>query len=141
MIGAQARKAGQTLMVHNHDWEFAALPGGGTGYDLLMQHTDPRNVTFELDVYWAEFAGVDPTTLLERYGKRVWLIHVKDLRESDRRIEVVSRGIVDFPSIFAAGGGGTKYFVVEHDPRRNDPTFDPFEAAEVGFDYLDCVTF
>lgn len=52
----------------------------------------------------------------------------------------LSRGVIDFPEVFAAGGGGTKYFVVEHDPRRNDPTFDPFEAAEVGFDYLDCVT-
>ena len=31
--------------------------------------------------------------------------------------------------------------MVEHDPRFGDPTFDPFEAAEAGFNYLDCVTF
>ena len=140
-VGEQARKAGQTLMVHNHDWELAPLPTGTTGYDLLMAHTDRRNVAFQLDVYWAEFAGADPAQLVEQYGDRVRLLHVKDLRESDRRIEVVSRGVIDFPEVFAAGGGGTKYFVVEHDPRFGDPTFDPFEAAEVGFDYLDCVTY
>ena len=140
-VGERARKAGQTLMVHNHNWEFAPLPGGTTGYDLLMTHTDPRNVVFQLDVYWAEFAGADPVQLLEQYGKRVRLLHVKDLRASDRRIEIVSRGAIDFPEIFAAGVGSTKYFVVEHDPRFGDPTFDPFEAADVAFDYLDCVTY
>ena len=34
-----------------------------------------------------------------------------------------------------------RYYVVEHDPRFGDPTFDPFEAAQKGFDYLSCVTF
>jgi hypothetical protein len=34
-----------------------------------------------------------------------------------------------------------RYYVVEHDPRFGDPMFDPFEAAQEGFDYLDCVTF
>jgi len=29
----------------------------------------------------------------------------------------------------------------ENDPTFNDATFDPFEAAEEGFDYLACVTF
>lgn len=145
-LGEQARKAGQTLMVHNHNWEFTRLPSGTTGYDLLMEHTDRRNVVFQLDVYWAAFAGLDPATLVERYGNRVQLLHVKDLDEAlNRRIEIVSRGDLDFPSIFEAGGGSTRYFVVEHDPRRIngvlDPTFDPFEAAEVGFEYLDCVTF
>ena len=32
-------------------------------------------------------------------------------------------------------------YVIEHDPRFGDPTFDPFVAARKGFDYLDCVTF
>ena len=31
--------------------------------------------------------------------------------------------------------------LLEHDPRFGDPTFDPFEAAQKGFDYLDCVTY
>jgi hypothetical protein len=57
------------------------------------------------------------------------------------RIEIVGDDIIDFPAIFAASQGPVRYYVVEHDPRFGDPTFDPFEAAQKGFDYLDCVTF
>jgi sugar phosphate isomerase/epimerase len=57
------------------------------------------------------------------------------------RIEIVGEGIIDFPEIFAATQGPVRYYVVEHDPRFGDPTFDPFEAAQKGFDYLTCVTY
>jgi sugar phosphate isomerase/epimerase len=140
-LGERARKAGQTLMVHNHDVEFTTVFGGRTVYDILMANTDPRNVVFQLDLYWATFAGADPVALLKRYGKRIQLVHVKDLRPSDRRIEIVGRGSIDFPRIFAASKGPFRYYVVEHDPRFGDATFNPFEAAEAGFDYLDKVTF
>jgi len=140
-VGEQARRAGQRLMVHNHNWEFTAVFGDRTAYDILMQYTEPRNVVFQLDLYWATFGGADPVELLEQYGHRIQLFHVKDMRASDRRIEIVGRGIIDFPEIFAAAGRGIWYYVVEHDPRFGDPTFDPFEAAAEGFVYLDCVRF
>jgi sugar phosphate isomerase/epimerase len=140
-VGAAARKAGQRLMVHNHDIEFERTFGDRTVFDILAANTDPRNVVFQLDLYWADNGGADPIELIEEYGNRIQLFHVKDAREGDGRIEIVGRGTIDFPSIFAAAGGSTRYFVVEHDPRFGDPTFDPFEAAEVGFDYLDCVTY
>jgi sugar phosphate isomerase/epimerase len=140
-LGEQARKAGQTLMVHNHNWEFETTFGDRTAYDILLANTDKRNVVFQLDLYWATFAGADPVELLERYGKRIQLVHVKDLRESDRRIEIVGEGVIDFPRIFAASKGPLRYYVVEHDPRFGDPTFDPFVAAQKGFDYLDDVRF
>jgi sugar phosphate isomerase/epimerase len=140
-IGEQARQAGQTLMVHNHNWEFQRVFGDRTAFDILLAETDPRNVAFQVDVYWATFGGADPVALLERYGNRIQLFHVKDMRASDRRIEIVGEGIIDFPEIFAASQGPVRYYVVEHDPRFGDPTFDPFEAAEKGFDYLDCVAY
>ena len=43
--------------------------------------------------------------------------------------------------MFAASQGPVRYYVVEHDPRFGDPTFDPFEAAAAGFEYLRCVRF
>jgi len=144
-IGAVARKSGQTLMVHNHDIEFETVFGDQTVYDILMANTDPKNVVFQLDLYWATNGGgiENPLEVIERYGNRIKLFHVKDMAAGPfpGRIEIVGEGIIDFPAIFAAAGGSTKYYVVEHDPRFGDPTFDPFEAAEKGFDYLDCVTF
>ena len=144
-LGARARKAGQQLMVHNHDIEFETVFGGRTVYDILMANTDPRNVVFQMDIYWATNGGGldNPVAMLERYGNRIQLFHVKDMAAGSfpGRIEIVGEGIIDFPAIFDAAGGSTKYYVVEHDPRFGDATFDPFEAAQKGFDYLDCVTF
>ena len=144
-LGARARQAGQTLMVHNHDVEFEETFGGQTVYDILIANTDPKNVAFQLDLYWAANGGGigNPLEVIERYGNRIKLFHVKDMAAGafPGPIEIVGDGIIDFPAIFAAAGGSTKYYVVEHDPRFGDPTFDPFEAAEKGFAYLDCVTF
>ena len=81
-LGERARKAGQTLMVHNHDIEFERVFGDQTVFDILMANTDPRNVVFQLDLYWATNGGADPVELLERYGNRIQLFHVKDMRAS-----------------------------------------------------------
>ncbi|KQT02402.1 sugar phosphate isomerase/epimerase family protein [Cellulomonas sp. Leaf395] len=144
-LGAIARQHGQTLMVHNHDIEFEEVFGDQTVFDILMAYTDPKNVVFQLDLYWATNGGgvANPIDVIERYGNRIQLFHVKDMAAGPfpGRIEIVGDGIIDFPSIFEAAGGSTKYYVVEHDPRFGDPTFDPFEAAQEGFDYLACVTF
>jgi len=144
-LGAQARRHGQKLMVHNHDIEFEVAFGGRTVFDILMAYTDPRNVVFQLDLYWATNGGgiANPVDVIERYGNRIKLFHVKDMAAGPfpGRIEIVGQGIIDFPSIFRAAGGSTKYYVVEHDPRFGDPTFDPFAAAQQGFDYLDRVRF
>jgi sugar phosphate isomerase/epimerase len=142
-LGVSARQQGQTLMVHNHNWEFERVFGDRTAFDILVEHTDPRNVVFQVDLYWATRGGADPVELLERYGNRIQLFHVKDMAAGPfpGRIEIVGEGIIDFPEIFASSKGPVRYYVVEHDPRFGDPTFDPFEAADTGFDYLDCVTF
>ena len=144
-LGAVARQHGQSLMVHNHDIEFETSFGDRTVYDILMASTDPKNVVFQLDLYWATNGGGlgNPLEVIERYGNRIKLFHVKDMAPGPfpGPIEIVGEGIIDFPTIFEAAGGSTKYYVVEHDPRFGDPTFDPFEAAQKGFDYLDCVRF
>ncbi|MCF6508545.1 sugar phosphate isomerase/epimerase [Blastococcus sp. MG754426] len=140
-VGEQARKAGQWLMVHNHDWEFETTFGDRTAFDVLMQHTERRHVVSQLDLYWVTYAGTDPIDVIEEYGNRIRLLHVKDLNEDvERRIEIVGRGDIDFAAIFRAAGGSTRSYVVEHDPRFGDVAFDPFEAAEEGFAHLTCST-
>jgi sugar phosphate isomerase/epimerase len=144
-LGAMARKQGQKLMVHNHNWEFQRVFGDRTAYDILQEHTDFGKVVFQLDLYWVTNGGADPVEVLKRYGKRIQLFHVKDMAAGPfpGRIEIVGEGIIDFPKIFrtAKKTSDIRYYVVEHDPRFGDPTFDPFEAAEKGFDYLDRVKF
>ena len=117
-------RQGQTLMVHNHDIEFEIVFGDQTVFDILMANTDPRNVVFQLDLYWATNGGGldNPLEVLERYGNRIQLFHVKDMAAGPfpGRIEIVGEGIIDFPEIFAATQGPVRYYVVEHDPRFGD---------------------
>ena len=56
-LGAVARQQGQTLMVHNHDIEFETVFGDQTVFDILMANTEPQNVVFQLDLYWATNGG------------------------------------------------------------------------------------
>ena len=75
-LGALARQQGQNLMIHNHNWEFQRVFGDQTAYDVLMANTDPKNVVFQLDLYWVTNGGGNPVELLERYGNRIQLFHV-----------------------------------------------------------------
>ncbi len=67
---------GLTFVYHNHGFEFEPYKDG-TLYDYLMQQTNPKYVSFELDIFWAYFPGQDPAALLHKYGNRYKLIHLK----------------------------------------------------------------
>lgn len=138
-FGELARKQGLRYMVHSHDWEFAPVEGT-TGYDILQEYTNPNNVVFELDLYWVTKAGVDPVSVIERYGDRIKLFHVKDMA-TDGSITTVGEGTIDFPRIFAAAGNAVRYYVIERDPPFTDPTYDPFGPSLAGLQYLQTVRF
>jgi sugar phosphate isomerase/epimerase len=100
---------------HNHDFEFAPL-GSTTMFELLTAETDPDLVFFELDVYWATYAGLDPAELIRRYAGRLPLLHMKDMRAGDRSFAPVGTGVLKWHAIVeAARAAGTEWFVVEQD--------------------------
>ena len=71
---------GLTLCYHTHGFEFQPH-GEGTLMDYMIQNTDPRYVSFEMDVLWTYFGGGDPVALLNKYGSRWKLMHLKDLKK------------------------------------------------------------
>ncbi len=71
-----AAGAGLEFGLHNHWWECEPLEGV-IPLDWLHQSLPP-GIFFELDVYWATVAGQDPVSLLERFGQRVRMVHLKD---------------------------------------------------------------
>ena len=71
---------GLTFCYHNHGYEFQPYQNG-TFFDYIVQHTNPRYVSFELDILWAFYPGQDPAQLLNKYGERFKLMHLKDLRK------------------------------------------------------------
>ncbi len=74
---AKAKAMGLRFGFHNHNVEFRQY-GGKTGVELLLEHTDPELVQWQMDCYWVAQAGHDPVDLLRRYGKRIQSLHVKD---------------------------------------------------------------
>ena len=65
---------------HNHGYEFEKYENG-TLFDYIVTHTDPKYVSFEMDILWTFFPGQDPAALLTKYGNRFKLMHLKDLRK------------------------------------------------------------
>jgi sugar phosphate isomerase/epimerase len=123
-MGKQLReKHGLTFVLHNHGMEFVA-EGKGTLYDFLHEQTRPEDVSFELDVLWAYLPGADPVAIFEKYGARIPLMHVKDVRkglprtwghkyDSDNDV-TLGTGQLDQSGIFAAAKkAGVKHFYLE----------------------------
>ncbi len=69
-----------TFCYHNHGFEFEPYENG-TLFDYIVQKTDPKYVSFEMDILWTFFPGHDPVAILEKYGKRFKLMHLKDLKK------------------------------------------------------------
>jgi sugar phosphate isomerase/epimerase len=70
-------------------------------------------VKFELDLFWATKAGVDPAAYLRATPERFPLCHVKDMTAGGEMV-AVGDGSIDFAGLFRAGSGLQHYFV-EHD--------------------------
>ncbi len=122
--GEALAKHGLKFFYHTHGYEF--LPyGKGTFFDLMMAETKPQSVSYEIDVFWIVHPGHDPVKLLEKYGSRFELMHVKDMKQGTPtglftgQSEVtnnvaVGAGVLDWPAIFkAAQKAGVKWYFLE----------------------------
>ena len=159
-LGRRAMRSGLRVYGHNHDREFTTtypydLDGDGdteqtSVIEILMAETNPRYVTFEIDVHWARVGlagGRDNPNLaedindpanqqalldfLDTYADRIELLHVKDTDEQGRFANV-GEGTTDWDAVFDAADR-TRYYFIEY-----DRTPDAYNTAEVGFEYLTC---
>ncbi|CAM2847141.1 sugar phosphate isomerase/epimerase [Saccharomonospora xinjiangensis] len=127
---AAFRKAGIAYGYHNHAHEYAVVDGVRP-IDVIAEHTDPRTVHFEYDLYWVVAGGADPVEEYHRRFGRVLQFHVKD-RAPDGGFADLGTGTIDFPDLFRrTWAGPMKQYIVEHDA----PT-DALNTAKVGYEYL-----
>ena len=149
-LGERSVKNGTgPIFGHNHTSEFTTkyidAQGDGTlksAWQILYENTDPRYVVFQLDVGWATIAGEDPVALVEQFGDRIELFHVKDVvdvGEPTQRQTTVGQGEVDWAALFAASQGQIHQYVIEQDPPAG--AFDPFAFAAESFEYVDCLQY
>jgi sugar phosphate isomerase/epimerase len=123
-IGKQLKdEFGLTFCYHNHGYEFQPYENG-TLFDYIVKNTDPKYVSFELDLLWAAFPGQKPEELLTKYGNRFKLIHLKDLRKgvpgdlsggtSVENDVALGTGAINMPAVLkAAKKAGIKHYYIE----------------------------
>ena len=126
------KDAGLKLAYHNHDIEFFDL-NGTTGYDILLQETDPELVDFEMDLYWVVRAKKDALKYFKSYPGRFTMWHVKDMQKSDITLNTeIGNGLINFKPIFAkAKLAGLKYPIVEQETFEINPFDSITKSAAV----------
>ena len=113
------KKAGLVFGYHNHEYEFEKA-GGKVLYDILLDRTDPKLVTMELDLGWVIVTGNDPVQYFNKYPGRFPLWHLKDMARGEPRSTEFGKGQIDIRKMLQnAKKSGMKYFFVEQEEYAN----------------------
>ena len=139
-IGEKVQQAGLKFGYHNHFVEFHRKEGGVRPYDVILQTTDPKLVTMEMDVGWVVIGGGSPEEYLTRYPTRFSMLHVKQFKLKGWKPgqEPVStemnQGSLDYKSIFAAAKKASiRHVFVEQE---GFPDMPPMQALRVDAEWL-----
>jgi len=129
---AEAKKSGLSVAYHNHDMEFKQHDDKH-GLDIFLEATDPALVGVELDVFWAQYGGVNPAQYMSKHPGRFPLLHLKDMAQDGKSMTEIGEGIVDFQAIFAqADKAGTKAYIAEQDTC----AMPPLESVRISLDNM-----
>ncbi len=126
--GKILKEHGLIFCYHAHGYEFQAYEGGSL-LDYIIKNTNPEFVSFEMDIFWIQFGGGDPVTLLKKYGGRWKLMHLKDLRKGTTRNATgltspdndvpLGTGELDIPAILkVAKNIDVRYYFIEDESNR-----------------------
>ena len=125
-IGELTAASGMQFGWHNHNHEFTKI-GDQVIYDFMLKNTNPKNVIFEMDVYWVMKGGCSPIEYMKKYPDRIKLLHIKDEKE------IGESGLLDFKAIFEEGYKiGIKDYFVEVE-RYN---FEPLVSVQKSYDFM-----
>lgn len=140
-IGRRLNDEGIRFLYHHHGFDFEPLESGEsgeTGFQILVEETDPRYVGFELDAYWLEVGGVDAVSYYTELHDRVPSLHLKNMRSRDDHHDVeLADGVIDIPGlVVAAKRYGADWIIVEQE--RFDR--DPLESVRLNYQQLTSMT-
>ncbi|WMJ86095.1 sugar phosphate isomerase/epimerase family protein [Anaerocolumna sp. MB42-C2] len=124
----KAAKENIKVGYHNHAHEFVKIDGKFP-LDMIAENTSD-NVILELDVFWVAYAGIDPVEYIKKWGKKVELIHMKQIDTLKANVDM-GDGIIDMNEIKEASAYA-KFFVLEHE-EYDKPVWD---SIHNDIDYL-----
>lgn len=117
---------------HNHEYEFEKEKGQVL-YDVLLDNTDPKLVTMELDLGWVIISGNDPLAYFRKYPGRFPLWHLKDMDSTKKESTEFGKGQVNILEMLRnADKSGVKHIFVEQEEYASTA----LESMKYDFDYL-----
>lgn len=153
-LAEEAKKAGMTLLYHNHDFEFKQTDGK-PALDIIYDSIPAELLKTEIDTCWVKFAGVEPCAYLRKYIGRSPLVHLKDFykdeaddsvpydligaestakKPSSFEFRPLGLGVQDVPALLEASKEiGADWVVVEQDQSVGRSSL---EAVKISIDYL-----
>ena len=132
-IGEKCKAKGIRFGYHNHNHEFTKITDSDElVYDFMIKNTDPKKVTFEMDVYWVYKGGQQAVEYFNKYPKRFELLHIKDEKE------VGASGLIDFKGVYDnLSKAGTKFAIVEVEQYG----YEPLVSVQKSIDFLNAAPY
>jgi sugar phosphate isomerase/epimerase len=131
-IIGKIKENGLILGYHNHGIEFERYDGK-TGLEILLDNC--LELEAEIDTYWVQYGGGDPSYWIEKYKGRVSQVHFKDMGiiKNQQVMPPIGDGNLNWERIIkACKKAKVKYVLIEMD----NPTIDPFEALKKSLENL-----
>lgn len=126
-VGKILKENDLTFVYHDHGYEFGPYEDG-TLFDYIVKNTDPKYVSFEMDIMWTFHGGGDPAKLLLKYKSRWKMVHLKDIRKgvendltggtSIHNDVALGTGQINYPEVLKACNkiGIKHYFIEDESP-------------------------
>jgi sugar phosphate isomerase/epimerase len=131
-VGEIARTNGLRFAFHNHIEEFKMLEGK-IPYDVLLDYTENKLVTFQIDTAQMVHGGFQCHEYVKKYPGRFANWHLKDANLDGDGSTEMGKGKVDFKALFAvAKKAGLEDYYVEQEKYN----MTPLEAIKYDYDFI-----
>jgi len=129
-VAEKIAAAGMKFGYHNHAHEFI-MEDGEYLLDILFDNL-PKGTILELDIFWSEYANVDSLAYMEKHKDRLEILHVKQIGEGKKNVEL-DKGFIDFEDVIKKSKAmGVKHFVLEQE----EYEVSSLQSAENGVNYI-----
>ena len=128
--GEICKAGGAKFGFHNHYDEFHKI-GDEMILDYLIKNTDPKLVSFQMDLGHVVNGGGDCIHYLHNYPGRFHLWHASDYDKTKKEYTETGKGSVPYPKLFEVAASDLQHLIVEQETEG-----DIFASCKRDFDYL-----
>ncbi|MES2003761.1 MAG: sugar phosphate isomerase/epimerase family protein [Bacteroidota bacterium] len=131
--GELCQRSGMRFGYHNHNFEFTAELNGKKVYDIILDNTDPKLVTQQLDMGNLYGTGANAYEIVKKHPGRFVSMHVKDEIKSAKgemgdgyESTILGTGVANTKAITDLGkkSGGTLHFIIEQESYQGKTPLD-----------------